>query len=77
MDPQTSHRAFEPFFSTKDNTGTGLGLWVSLEILQKHQGSIRLRTRTGQNSGSVFRIFLPFHTIPAQSTQPEMLQASA
>ena len=77
MDPQTSRRAFEPFFSTKDNTGTGLGLWVSLEILQKHQGNIRLRTRTGENSGSVFRIFLPFHAAHEQLNQPEVLQVSA
>jgi signal transduction histidine kinase len=77
MDPQTSRRAFEPFFSTKDSTGTGLGLWISLEILQKHQGNIRLRTRTGENSGSVFRIFLPFQAVSMQSNQPEMLQVSA
>jgi PAS domain S-box-containing protein len=77
MDVQTARRAFEPFFSTKDNTGTGLGLWVSLEILQKHQGSIRLRTRTGQNSGTVFRIFLPFRSVPAQSDESAVLQASA
>lgn len=77
MDPQTSSRAFEPFFSTKENIGTGLGLWVSLEILQKHQGNIRLRTRTGKKSGSVFRIFLPFRATPAQSNQTEVLQASA
>jgi PAS domain S-box-containing protein len=77
MDSETARRVFEPFFSTKDDTGTGLGLWVSLEILHKHQGSIRLRTRTGNNSGSVFRIFLPFRPLVVQSEWPTELQALA
>lgn len=77
MDAKTARRIFEPFFSTKENTGTGLGLWVSLEILEKHQGAIRLRTRAGNQSGSVFRIFLPFRAKAVQSTEPQVLQASA
>jgi signal transduction histidine kinase len=77
MDARTVRRIFEPFFSTKDDTGTGLGLWVSLEILEKHQGSIRLRTRTGHNSGTVFRIFLPFRPRAVESAEPPALRASA
>ena len=77
MDAETARRVFEPFFSTKDDTGTGLGLWVSLEILHKHQGSIRLRTWTGKKSGSVFRIFLPFRPLAVESNRPAELQASA
>jgi signal transduction histidine kinase len=53
---------FEPFFTTKDATGTGLGLWVSVGIVEKHHGSIRVRSRTaqeGHNSGTVFMVFLP------------------
>ncbi|MGB0124570.1 MAG: ATP-binding protein [Silvibacterium sp.] len=77
MDAETAMRIFEPFFSTKGTTGTGLGLWVSLEILRKHQASIRLRTRTGKRSGTVFRIFLPFHADAVESREPAILQASA
>lgn len=50
---------FQPFHTTKD-TGNGLGLWVCREILQKHQGSIRVRSQSvAGRSGTVFSIFLP------------------
>jgi signal transduction histidine kinase len=51
---------FEPFFTTKNDVGTGLGLWVCKSIVQRHQGSIRLRSSTLQGrSGTVFSVFLP------------------
>lgn len=51
---------FEPFYTTKKDTGTGLGLWVSRGIVQKHGGSIRVRSRAqGRSTGTVFLIFLP------------------
>ncbi|HEX3373818.1 MAG TPA: ATP-binding protein [Edaphobacter sp.] len=51
---------FEPFFTTKKDTGTGLGLWVSRELVQKHGGTLRVRSRTSSPScGTVFSIFLP------------------
>jgi PAS domain S-box-containing protein len=53
-------RIFEPFFSTKDSKGTGLGLWVSQGIVQKHQGKLRVRSRTGpSNHGTCCIVFLP------------------
>lgn len=53
---------FQPFFTTKKDTGTGLGLWVSRGIVEKHEGSIRVRSRTsGLKTGTVFFIFLPMH----------------
>lgn len=57
MDAQTRRRIFEPFFTTKADQGTGLGLWVATGILEKHQGSVRVRSRRGQ--GTVFCVFLP------------------
>jgi signal transduction histidine kinase len=52
-------RVFEAFLSTKQDTGTGLGLWVSEGIIRKHQGRISLRSRTDAPSGTVFSILLP------------------
>ncbi len=51
---------FEPFFTTKE-TGNGLGLWITSEIVKKHGGSLRVRSRngTGERTGSVFSVFLP------------------
>ena len=77
MDKSTLPHIFEPFFSTKGITGTGLGLWVSLGIVQKHHGKVSLRSRTGAGSGTVFRIFLPFEPAPVASSEPRLLQASA
>jgi len=60
IDPQHRHRIFEPFFTTKRDAGTGLGLWLTREIVLRHSGRIRVRTRscTGQ-SGTTISIFLP------------------
>ena len=55
-------RIFEPFFSTKGITGAGLGLWVSREIATKHGGSLRVRSRAGENGArgaTVFTMFIP------------------
>ncbi|HET8567850.1 MAG TPA: ATP-binding protein [Candidatus Limnocylindria bacterium] len=48
---------FEPFFSTKGEKGTGLGLWVSYGIVQAHGGSLQVRSREGE--GTTFNITLP------------------
>ncbi len=55
---------FEPFYTTKDVTGTGLGLWVSKGIIDKHDGTISVRTRRAVAdltcaSGTVFAIWIP------------------
>jgi len=60
MPRETLARIFEPFFSTKGITGTGLGLWVSLEIIQKHEGKIKARSSASpEHHGTVFSVFVP------------------
>lgn len=61
-------RVLEPFVTTKGDRGTGLGLWISSEIIHKHGGRMSLKSRTAANSrsGTVFSIFLP-EADPAQA----------
>jgi signal transduction histidine kinase len=60
IQPAIRKMLFEPFVSTKGDTGTGLGLWVSSQIVGKHGGTIQVKSRAQSNdTGSVFSIFLP------------------
>ena len=62
MKPGVREHIFEPFFTTKEVTGTGLGLWVSSEIVAKHKGTIRVRSRSESPSGqtgTIFELFFP------------------
>jgi signal transduction histidine kinase len=53
---------FEPFVTSKGETGTGLGLWITKEIIQKNGWSIRVRSSRNQGrSGTVFSILIPDH----------------
>jgi signal transduction histidine kinase len=53
---------FQPLFTTKGSVGTGLGLWVSKQLIEKHSGSIRVRSCTeGSRHGTIFCILLPAH----------------
>lgn len=53
-------RIFEPFFSTRLESGNGLGLWVSKQIVEKHGGTIRVRSSTtSEHHGAVFQIRFP------------------
>lgn len=65
-------RIFEPFFSTKEAKGTGLGLWVSQGVVQKHGGKIRVRSSNSeQHHGTCFTVFLPFPVQEIPTGEPE------
>ena len=68
MDRFTMRRLFHPFTTTKGESGTGLGLWVSKGILDKHHGSIKVRSKPGR--GTAFRIFLPLDTTVDPASDP-------
>jgi signal transduction histidine kinase len=66
MSAEVRARIFEPFFTTKLATGTGLGLWVTQDIMDKHQGSIVARSRCEPAPGApgtVFMLFFPDHGV--------------
>jgi signal transduction histidine kinase len=70
--PEVRKKIFEPFFTTKGQSGTGLGLPVSLEIVGRHDGSLRVRSRQGlQGSGTVFTLFLPFDAVHVDAVHEE------
>jgi PAS domain S-box-containing protein len=64
MTPETLQRLFSPFFTTKGLTGTGLGLWVTKEIVGRHRGALNVRSsQSPQHRGTVFTVFLPFDAV--------------
>jgi signal transduction histidine kinase len=67
--PATLRHIFEPFFTTKDAVGTGLGLWISQQIIEKHGGKIQVRSRAdGSRRGTTFSVVLPLVPSPSQDS---------
>ena len=60
MSTATQKRIFEPFYTTKEMRGTGLGMWISSDIISRHEGKLRFRSseHTARH-GTVFCLFLP------------------
>jgi signal transduction histidine kinase len=64
MSPAVQARIFNPFFTTKGVTGTGLGLWVSKEIVERHRGLLNVRSsQSPAHHGTAFTLFLPFDAV--------------
>ena len=70
--PSIRPHLFEPFHTSKEVTGTGLGLWISKGIIDKHGGRITMRSRFegvahGKGHGTVFALWLPLEAPPGHS----------
>ena len=62
--PQIRPHLYEPFHTSKEITGTGLGLWISKGIVDKHAGRLSMRSRledkdASRSHGTVFALWLP------------------
>jgi signal transduction histidine kinase len=61
--PDALPRIFEPFFTTKADVGTGLGLWITQQLVERHGGSISVQSATdGEHRGTTFSVVLPANT---------------
>jgi PAS domain S-box-containing protein len=77
MPPTVRERLFEPFYTTKDLNGTGLGLWISAGIVSRHQGRITFRSSQHPiHHGSVFSLFLPC-VEEAKAAEPQAAEVQA
>ncbi len=78
--PEYKPHLFEPFFTTKRDVGTGLGLWLTKEIVERHGGRIEIVNRTDGGPGAAFSILLPISSNPlsvaASSGEVNALQPS-
>jgi signal transduction histidine kinase len=57
MDRETIDKLFTPFFSSKGEKGTGLGLFISNKIIEQHGGNIKVKSTEGE--GTLFSIKIP------------------
>jgi PAS domain S-box-containing protein len=68
--PESAKKLFQPFFTTKGADGTGLGLWVSMGIVQKHGGAMTLVDGADRGlPGACIRVFLPARTLAQQAAE--------
>ena len=59
-------RIFEPFFTTKGDLGSGIGLWVAKQLVERRGGQISVASSTEKDkSGTTITIFLPFAVPPS------------
>jgi len=68
MSPEVQKKIFVPFFTTKSEIGTGIGLWATRTLIEQRGGFLRFHSRDGETSGTVMTIFLPnAHTAMASN----------
>jgi PAS domain S-box-containing protein len=68
--PEHAALVFEPFFTTKKDVGTGLGLWVAKEVIDRHKGAISIHSRDDGSRGALIQIMLPCEVSIAEQQVP-------
>jgi PAS domain S-box-containing protein len=68
IDRGQQSKMFEPFYTTKQTVGTGLGLWIAKELVERQNARMRMRSQPGR--GTVFSLF--FHTPNGSVSRPRM-----
>jgi len=69
MDDEVRLRCLEPFFTTKEKKGAGLGLSTAFGIINRHQGGIEIESTPG--TGTTIRVRLPLPTQASDQEEPE------
>jgi signal transduction histidine kinase/ActR/RegA family two-component response regulator/HAMP domain-containing protein len=72
MDDETRRRCLEPFFSTKGQRGTGLGLAMVYGVMERHEGTIEIESEVGK--GTTMRLVFPVREMPADGGAPEIAE---
>jgi PAS domain S-box-containing protein len=77
MSQETLKRIYEPFYTTKGDVGTGLGLWVTAGIIEKHKGNLHVRSSIRPNAhGTAFALVIPY-PVGDEPSQAELTLESA
>lgn len=67
ISPESRHHLFEPFFTTKKDIGTGLGLWLTKEIVERHGGRVADVPHADGRPGATFSVLLPVVSDPSEA----------
>jgi signal transduction histidine kinase len=77
MSAEVKAHLFEPFFSTKDRTGVGLGLWIASAIIEQHHGRIKIRSSQAHaHHGTVVSVFFPLRSSLSIDVAPAPAKAA-
>jgi signal transduction histidine kinase len=75
MNEEIQAKIFEPFYTTKGNQGTGLGLFISRGIIERHKGQLHVVSEV--NFGTTFTVILPLADSPPQASAAYVVESKS